>query len=113
MSEQEKLSRLTELIASELREAPARPKLRLITSADLPPRPSEIYSDVEREWVRDRIRMWTRVYGLEQWVRQEMKGFFSLEEMPDEELQQLLSRVEHGVQCCRDGVGFDEAGLMG
>ena len=24
----------------------------------------------------------------------------------------LLDRVEHGVQCCRDGIAFDDAGLM-
>lgn len=90
----------------------ARPKLRLITAADLPPRPAELYSDAEREWVRDRIRMWTRIYQLGQWLRQQMKGFFSLEEMPDEDLARLLARVEHGVECIRDGVGFDEAGLM-
>jgi hypothetical protein len=89
----------------------ARPKLRLITTADLPPRPTSLYTDDEREWVRDRIRYWTRIYQLEQWTRQQMRGFVTLEEMPDEDLKRLLDRVEHGVQCIRDEVPFDEAGI--
>ncbi len=111
---EEEVSRLSALLEKKLGERfPApRPALRLITTADLPPKPAPLYDDHEREWVRDRIRYWTRIYGLEQWTRQQMRGFVTLEDMPDEDLQALLNRIERGVQCIRDGIGFDEADLM-
>lgn len=110
--EQDKLSRLTELIASEIRAAPARPQLRLVTAAHLPPKAPALFGDLERERMIDRIRMWTRIYSLEQWLRQELGEYATLDEVPDAGLQRQLERIEHGVQCIRDGVGFDEAGLM-
>lgn len=112
MSDQEEFAALADAIARRIKEAPPRPRLRLVTPADLPAKPPPLFDDGEREWVRDRIRMWGKVYGLEQWIRQQMRGALTLEELSDEELRSLLDRVAHGVQCCQDGIGFDEAGLM-
>lgn len=108
------VSRVTALLEGKLARAyPARrPPLRLITAADLPPKPPALYTDDQRDYVRDRIRMWTRIYGLEQWTRQKMAGFVTLEELPDDDLRRLLETVERGVQAIRDGIGFDEVGLM-
>lgn len=113
MNEEEEVSRITALLEQKLAKQfpPAKPKLRLITTADLPPKPPALYTDEDREWVRDRVRYWTRIYGLEQWTRQQMRGFATLEEMPDEDLKALLDRVERGVECIREGIAFDDAGL--
>lgn len=108
------VARLSSLLENKLSaKSPARkPRLHLITAAHLPPKPAELFDDLERERIRDRVRMWTRIYGLEQWLRQELASYATLEEMPDAVLLRQLERIEHGVQCIRDGVGFDEAGLM-
>lgn len=111
---EDEVSRLTALLENKFGEKfPAKkPKFRLITTADLPPRAAELYDDTTRERLRDRVRMWSRVYQIEQWVRQQYGGYATLEEMTDDDLTRLLERVESGVQCIRDGVGFDEAGLL-
>jgi hypothetical protein len=112
MSEQEEFAALADAIARRIQEAPPRPKLRLITTADLPPKSPRLYSDEEREWAYREIRLWLGVYPIEPYVRREMKGYALLEEMPDEELQGVLQFVEKCVKAIRDEVPFDEAGLI-
>jgi hypothetical protein len=112
MSSNEELEGLEALIARRILGAPPRPKLRLITRADLPPKPSRTMTDDERAWACDEIRMWFGVYPIEPYTRRHMKGYALLEEMPDDELRQVLRFVEACVKAIKDEVGFDEAGLL-
>lgn len=100
------------MIARELEAAPKRPKLRLITAADLPAKPPRLFTDDERAWACNEIRMWCSVYPIETYVRRRMKGYVMPEEMPDEDLREVLTFVEKCVQSIRDEVPFDEAGLI-
>jgi len=112
MSEKERLEALAAMIATELKGAPERPRLRLVTTADLPPKPPRLLTDEDREWACREIRVWCSVYPIDPYVRRRMKGYALLEEMPDEELREVLHFVERCVQAIRDEVPFDEAGLL-
>lgn len=100
------------MIASELKAAPERPKLRLVTAADLPPKPAPLFSDHDREWIRAQVRTLTRIYGLEWFLRQELAGHYGLEELADEELRDLFDQFGRAVRCMREGVSFEDAGLI-
>jgi len=89
------------------RIAAAKPR-----AARLRPAAVELYSDEERDWIRQQILTLRRIYGLEWFVRQEMFGRLNLEELADEELRALLHSVERAVLCIREGVSFEDAGLI-
>ncbi|MGY3265835.1 hypothetical protein [Lysobacter sp. HA35] len=112
MSDSGELEDLESQIARRILGAPPRPKLRLITTADLPPKPGRTMSDDERVWACDEIRMWFGVYPIEPYARRRMKGYALLEEMPDDELRTVLQYVTDCVKAIRDEVPFDEAGLL-
>lgn len=112
MHDQEEFAALSDAIARRIKEAPPRPKLRLVTTADLPPKPARTLTDDERTWACSEIRHWCGVYPIEPYVRRRMTGYALLEEMPDEELRAVLGYVERCVQAIRDEVPFDEAGLL-
>lgn len=108
----EELERLEAQIARAILGAPKRPKLRLITTADLPPKPARSLSDTERRHMCDEIRLYWSAYGIEPYVRRQMKGEALLEGLDDDALREVYEFVGRCVQSIRDGVGFDEAGLM-
>jgi len=79
---------------------------------EAPKRAPELFNDNDREWIREQIRTLRRIYNLDWFVRQEMFGKYGLEDLSDEELVSLLRLVERAVQCIRDEVSFEEAGLI-
>lgn len=89
------------------KRAPASgPKLRLVA-----PAPAGLPA-LEREWLCDRIRFLGRVYELEWFVRQEIRGFAGVESLPDEDLIRVFRQLGRAIECIRDGVSFEDAGLI-
>ena len=112
MNEPEEFAALADAITRRMKEAPPRPRLRLVTAADLPPKPARTMSDDDRTWACSEIRLWCGVYPIEPYVRRRMQGYALLEELPDAELRDVVDYVARCVQAIRDEVPFDEAGLI-
>ena len=112
MKEHEELAALSAAIARRIQDAPARPKLRLITAADLPPKPARTLSDEERVEKCEDIRIWCGVYPIEAYVRRHMRGYAAPEDMTDDDLERAHAFAHRCVQAIRDEVPFDEAGIV-
>lgn len=91
------------------------------TSLPDAPRPRQIVPEdfapvglcaTEREWFCEHIRFLARVYELGWFVRQECRGYAGLESLPDDELKRVFKRVGHAVSCIKDGISFEDAGLI-
>ncbi len=105
------VSRMVAMLEAELAERapPDAPRLRAIDPDDFPP---QGLCATEREWFCEHIRFLARVYELGWFVRQECRGYAGLESLPDDELKRVFKRVGHAVSCLKDGVSFEDAGLI-
>ena len=66
-----------------------------------------------RDAVRSRIKDISRLYNLEWLIRQEtIQWHRGINSLPDEDLIDLLSRIEQARECIVEGVSFDDAGLI-
>lgn len=106
--DREELKRL----ARQLAELTTERKPAQLRVVKVPERGPILFSDVEREWIRSQILTLQRIYCLEWFVRQEMYGRYGFEELSDDDLLALLRSVERAVCCIRDGVSFEDAGLI-
>lgn len=101
-------ARTQELRASE----PARPPLKLVTTTTA----SALQMDsVVRESHLRMIRSLARSYrgvGLQLLVDQATLGRAGLDDLGDEEVLQLHRDLDRARECIRDGVDFEEAGLL-
>jgi hypothetical protein len=85
------------------------PRPRIIVPDDFAP---ELPCSSEHVWLCEQIRWLTRIYGLEAFVRQECRGYASLDSMPDDELREVYQRVGRAIECIKDGVSFEDADLI-
>lgn len=101
------------MLEQELAEKapPDGPVLRIVSLGDLAPDPDALCS-TEREWLCDQVRFLARVYSLDWFVRQESRGYAGLESMPDDELRNVYKRVGKAIECIKEGVSFEDAGLL-
>lgn len=91
------------------------PTLRAVgRSEHLAPASQRSFLDPQtRECLRTAIRDMARVYGLEWFMRRHtMHVHYALEHLTDEELVALEKKIDSARECLRDGVSFDEAGLI-
>lgn len=97
------------MVAAEIEGAPARPRLQLVTREDFdPPSPAQMDA-ITRDGYYRRIRDLARMYWLAWLVRQETLSVGGvLEALPDEDLQQLLAKMERARECRVEGIAFDE-----
>lgn len=99
---------LAEIIASRVKGAkPIAPKLRVITS---PPR--TLFDSITRECCLTRIRRLAKAFDLNWLVEQATFDRACLDVLPDEEIIDLLSRMEKARECREEGVSFEDAGLL-
>jgi hypothetical protein len=85
-----------------------------LVSLELPPKATESRIDhVTRDCIYRRVRDLARLYSLGWLLLQEtMHVQAIMEQLPDEELLDLLARMEQARECLIDGVSFDDAGLV-
>ena len=89
------------------RAPPDRPALRVVDQ--LPPAG---LCTTERLWFCDQIHFLARVYALEWFVRQEIRGYTGVESLPDDELKALFKSVGYAISCIKDNISFEDAGLI-
>lgn len=90
-------------------DAPAeRPTLRLV------PREPETMDVIVRESHCRMIRHFRRRWGhpMQLLIDQACFGYTGIEALPDEDLVQLHKDLERAEDCMRDGVTFEDAGLL-
>lgn len=113
MSDKERLLALASLLAKEIQGAPEAPKLRLVRKEDIAQDSLNGLDSVSRMVMTARIRDLGRMYSLGWLVRQETRHVSGqIECLPDDELIRLQWLLERARECCVEGVGFDEAGLV-
>lgn len=113
MSDKERLRVLAKLLASEIQGASEKPKLRLVTREDIFPRQESGLDSITRMGMAARIRDLNRMYSLGMLYRQETQDVSGqIECLTDERLAALLVVMERARECCVEGIGFDEAGLV-
>ncbi len=96
--------------ASALRaEAPQRPNLRLVQKQHEP-----FMDAVLRESHCRMIRHYRRRWGqaMQLLIDQACFGYTGIEALPDDDLIQLHRDLERAQECMRDGVTFEDAGLI-
>lgn len=102
------LQELAEQVAMAMGKARAKPRLVLVD----PDEPSALNA-LQRDVIYARIRDLGNLYWLNWLIRQEtMHVLGVLECLPDEQLTDLLSKMERGVEARMDGVPFEEVGLV-
>lgn len=111
MVDKELFGRLVAAIEDGL-QPKARPSLRIVREDE--PRHSQGMCELERESHRRMIRHIRRRWGysMQQIIDQACFGLAGLEQLDDDGLVQLHKDLERAQDCIRDGVSFEDAGLL-
>lgn len=104
------LDRLAGLLAERAkRKKKGTPQLRVVGKEAEP----AIALPSPRDVLMARIKDFARMYWLAWLVRQETAFYGkALEELSDDELGELMRRLEDGRDCRVEGISFDERGLV-
>lgn len=115
MSDNRKWEELAQRLANRTRELQekhkTRPKLAVVKA---PERPDTQMHDIERESHCRMIRHMRRRWGMpmQLLIDQACFGLPGIEQLCDDSLIQLHKDLERAQDCMRDGVSFDDAGLI-
>lgn len=125
MSNNSRLEELAQRLADRARELraeqPKRPTLSVVSGQALPKCPDAILAEsakgmdvIVRESHCKMIRHYRRRWGMpmQEIIDQACFGHTSIEALPDDELLQLHKDMERAQDCMRDGVSFEDAGLL-
>lgn len=126
MNEDRMAERLAELVALRVqRKLGKKANLRLVGRENLhrevpgapkpEPRPARLMDDITRESRLRLIRELARVYrdcGFNVIIKQATIGKSGLDALSDEEVIQLHRDLDRARECIRDGIDFEEAGLI-
>lgn len=116
MSEKERLEALSRQIAAAIEKTPPRPSLRLVGREDLEPKSDRWMDDATRESYVRFILDLGRAYrhcGLHLVTRHALAGKTSIYDLSDNELMSLHRDMHRGLDCIRNDVPFEHAGLIG
>ncbi len=104
------MGRLVSVIESGLRPR-ADVSLRVIDGGAPTAQPLH---DIDRESHCRMIRHFRRAMGYagQMLIDQAAFGYASMEQLPDDELIRLHQDMERAMECIRDGVSFEDAGLI-
>lgn len=126
MEKSDRVERMAELVALRAqRKLGKKAGLRLVSAENLrrelpsaPPRgdaPARVMDDVTRE---SRIRLIRslssayRAFGFRLIIDQALVGKASIEALSDQEIIALHRALDRARECLRDGIDFEEAGLL-
>lgn len=112
MSDKARLEALAKMIDAQLRSAPSRPRLRLVSRDELAECVKPDLDPITRDSMLARIRDLARMYYLQWLVRQETMYAGAIDIMSGEALTALLEKMERARECSVEGVAFDDAGLV-
>ncbi len=118
----QEMDKLAQLIALRARlKMGVKPSLTAVGSAKPakpspapPAKPATRMDVVLRESHCRMIRHFRRLWGtpMQLLIDQACFGYTGIEELPDDELIQLHMDLERAQDCMRDGVSFEDAGLL-
>jgi hypothetical protein len=76
--------------------------------------PLSAMSDIQRESYYRMVRHYRRGWGkpMQLLIDQAVFGLAGVEQLEDAALKQLLADLERGIECIRDDVTFEDAGLL-
>lgn len=118
----QEMDKLAELIALRAqRKMGLKPSLAVVGNAK-PAKPSAVaplapamrMDVVLRESHYRMIRHFRRIWGtpMQMVIDQACFGYMGIEQLPDDDLIQLHMDLERALDCIRDGVSFEDAGLL-
>ena len=90
-------------------EAPQRPALRLVPK-QREPAMDVVLRESHCRMIRHHRRNWGQAMQL--LIDQACFGYTGIEALPDDDLIQLHRDLERAQECIRDGVTFEDAGLL-
>jgi hypothetical protein len=109
--DKEMVARLVGLIESGLKPAKPPPQLRLVTAEDTSFRGlDEITRDSHFRMIRHIRRRWGQPMQL--LIDQACFGLAGIEQLDDQQLEALHRDLERAQDCMRDGVSFEDVGLI-
>lgn len=88
----------------------SRPQLRVV-GAPAPANDDGAVRESRLRMIRS-LRKHYRALGMDLLVAQALLGRASLDDLTDDELAQLHRDMERGLECIRDDVSFEDAGLL-
>ena len=97
------------MISAEIKGAPDRPRLRLVSREDLA---KPVCDSVTRECRLDRIRWLAGTYRLKWLVRQHTFGLPSIDVLEDPDLLELHREMEQARECITEGIPLEDVGLI-
>lgn len=111
---EELAQRLAARTAALRAEQQQRPALHVVPAAAAPPRADFRMDAVLRESHCRMIRHFRRRWGqpMQMVIDQACFGLTGIEKLPDDDLIQLHKDLERAEDCMRDGVTFEDAGLL-
>ncbi|MCC8671401.1 hypothetical protein LN461_18880 [Xanthomonas arboricola] len=93
------------------RPVPGRkPQLRLVGAATTPPSMTTATRESHLRMIRHHRRAWGP--AMQVLIDQACFGLDAMEQLPDQDLRDLLRDIERGIDCLREDVSFDDAGLI-
>ncbi|MBB3822265.1 hypothetical protein FHT03_001052 [Xanthomonas arboricola] len=87
-----------------------RPYLRLVGPTSVPRRMDAATRDSHLRMIRHHRRAWG--LAIQVLIDQACFGLDSMEQLTDEDLRALLQDIERGIDCLREDVSFEDAGLL-
>lgn len=79
-----------------------------------PPKPANLLDDITRESYCRVIRSYRRNWGkpMQLLIDQACVGIAGIEQLQDNDLIRLMRDMQRGLECIRDDVTFEDAGLI-
>lgn len=87
-----------------------RPHLRLVKSSSIARQLDDLTRESHCRMIRHLRRRWG--YSMQQIIDQATFGLAGIEQLDDEQLIQLHKDLERAQDCMRDGITFEDAGLL-
>lgn len=109
----EQLARRLAARAAELDRGPTRPKLRVVQNRDALPGLDPLVRESHCKMIRHIRKRW-RGFGdpMQPIIDEACFGLAGIEQLDDDGLIALHRRLERAQDCIRDGVTFEDAGLI-
>lgn len=123
MDQRERIEAEAQLLAKiARRKLGAKANLRLVNARNLQhevpgapcPTPQSQMTDIDRESYYRMIRHYRHFWGkpMQILIDQACFGVAGIEQLQDDGLRQLMADMQRGIDCIRDDISFEDAGLL-